>query len=84
MDQDDKLAIGIIMKIYSFESFVYKTVNKASRTKDASKIHHLGPFAFLLAKILQRLSPSINVGTDFVFQVRAPGFITYRGLSLPK
>ena len=28
------------------------------------------------------MNPAINEGEDFVFDKRAPGFVTYRGLSL--
>ena len=68
--------------MYSFESFLYREVNRATRDKDSSKILTLGPFSFLLTKILQRLDPKIQTGKDFIFQTRAPGFVTYRGLSL--
>ena len=52
MTDDDKLASKVIMKMYSFESFLYGTVNRASREKDVSKIANLGAYAYLLTKNL--------------------------------
>ena len=78
----DENAKKLIMNMYSMESFLYKELNRASRDKDQSKVATLGPYAYVLAKILQRMNPAINKGEDFVFDKRAPGFVTYRGLSL--
>ena len=52
MSDDDMLAIQVIMKMYSLESFLYREVNRACREKDKSKIQTLGPFSFLVTKIL--------------------------------
>lgn len=52
MTDDDYIIMNIIMKIYSLETFVYRTVNYASRDRDESKIKNLGPYAYLLSKIL--------------------------------
>ena len=52
MNEDDELAAKVIMKMYSFECFLYGTVNRASREKDTSKIANLGPYAYLLTKNL--------------------------------
>ena len=83
MEAEDHLAIKIVMKMYSFESFLYSMVNRASRERDQSKIANLGPFAYLLTKTLQRFDPTIN--TDgYIFKKRALGFVTYRGLGLSK
>ena len=38
--------------MYSLESFLYSTLNKASRECDESKIETLGPFAYALDMIL--------------------------------
>lgn len=67
MNEDDIRAVQVIMKLYSLETFLYKEVNKASREKDERKIKTLGPYAYLVAKILQRLNPTINVGKDYIF-----------------
>ena len=82
MDEVDKQVVSLIMKMYSFECFLYRAVNKASRDKDASKIKTLGAFALLLAKTIQRMEPTINVGRDWVFQNKVAGFVTYRGQSM--
>ena len=84
MTKEDKLVLRIIMKMYSIESFLYTAVNHASRDKDQTKIKNLGPYAYILAKILQRLNPTINIGQNYIFQKRAPGFVTYRGTNLPR
>ena len=52
MTDDDNLAAKVILKMYSFESFLYGSVNKASRDLDNSKIANLGAYAYLLTKIL--------------------------------
>ena len=82
MTEEDYKALCLIMRMYSFESFLYREVNRASREKDRSKIANLGAFGYLLTKNIQRLNPTFNKGTDYIYQVRAPGFVTYRGLSL--
>ena len=38
-----------IIYIYSMQTFLYGTINDASRTQDLSKIDTLGPFAFILS-----------------------------------
>ena len=43
------------MKMYSLESYLYREINRASRERDQSKIANLGPYAFVLTKIIQRI-----------------------------
>ena len=44
--------VKTLVYIYSMESFVYYEMNKASRTKDVSKIKFYGPFASALGYII--------------------------------
>ena len=82
MISDDYKAIQVLMKMYSFESFLYREISNSSKQQEPAKSVNLGPYAYLLTKILQRFNPNINVGADYVFQTRAPGFVTYKGTSL--
>ena len=41
-----------ILKIYSYESPLYKAVNRANQCQDESAIKTLGPFSWLLSKTL--------------------------------
>ena len=50
MTEEDYKALCLIMRMYSFESFLYREVNRASREKDRSKIANLGAFGYLLTK----------------------------------
>ena len=42
-----------IFYMYTMESWFYKAVNSAGRTKDVSKIDTLGPYAWALTVILK-------------------------------
>ena len=46
--------VKAILIMYSLECFLYKTINFASRQKDASKITNLGPFSVALGRIICR------------------------------
>lgn len=48
---ENKFAKSIIF-LYSLETFLYKTLNKATRDYDESKVGTLGPFAYALDMIL--------------------------------
>ena len=50
------------MKIFALETGLYKAVNDAVNTRDVSKFRTLGPFAFLLYRILQY--PSLKNALD--------------------
>ena len=68
MNSDDKLAVKIIMQMYSLETFLYSTLNRASRERDQTRITNLGPFAFLLSRVLQRFDPKINQeGNQYIY-----------------
>ena len=42
-----------ILKIYSYETSVYKAVNQANKCQDESAIKTLGPFSLLLSATLE-------------------------------
>ena len=44
--------VKTLMYIYSMQSFIYTDMNKASRTKDISKIKYFGAFASALGFII--------------------------------
>lgn len=50
-DPNDPL-VKTLMYIYSMQSFIYTDMNKASRTKDISKIKYFGAFASALGFII--------------------------------
>uniref|UniRef100_A0A7S3FTP5 NAD(+)--protein-arginine ADP-ribosyltransferase n=1 Tax=Strombidium rassoulzadegani TaxID=1082188 RepID=A0A7S3FTP5_9SPIT len=39
--------------MYTMESFLYREVNRASRERDVSKVETLGPYAWVLRKIVE-------------------------------
>ena len=70
-----------LLYIYSMETFVYSTLNTATRDHDSSKIFTLGPMAAALAWIVNgaesnRVVDSESLPTDKLTSL-------YRGLSLP-
>ena len=42
----------MILYLYSMETFLYGEINRASRSKDKSKISTLGPYSFILSWIV--------------------------------
>ena len=42
----------LILYLYSMETFLYGEINRASRSKDKSKISTLGPYSFILSWIV--------------------------------
>merc|ERR1711935_952757 len=48
--------VKLILYIYSMQTFIYKEMNLASRTKDLSKIEFYGPFASALVFIIHSAS----------------------------
>ena len=48
IDNPDSSLAKSILFLYSMETFLYSSLNKADREGDASKIQTLGPFAFAL------------------------------------
>jgi len=70
-----------LLYIYSMETFVYSTLNTATRDHDSTKIMTLGPFAAALATIVRwteskREKDSESLPGDKLTDL-------YRGLSLP-
>jgi hypothetical protein len=62
IDKDEELTYDILKNhmhpvtqllliIYSLESFIYKSLNKACRLKDSTKIDTLGPYAHVMSSI---------------------------------
>ena len=69
--------VQTILKLYSLQSFLFKTLNRACREKDTSVIDTLGPFAHSLMTIIDEANPSR--------QDRITGpFELFRGLKLDK
>jgi hypothetical protein len=66
------------MFLYSLETFLYSTLNKASRECDESKVSTLGPFAYALDIIIQNAQ---KYRADSNIQ---NAFTIYRGMNLPK
>ena len=69
--------VKTIVYIYSMESFVYKEMNWATRTKDTEKISHYGPLASALSYV-------INCSKDEKPSSPNHQFIVYRGLTISK
>jgi len=44
--------VQLMLYIYSMQTFIFKEMNKASRTKDLTKIEFYGPFASALGYII--------------------------------
>ena len=44
--------VKTLIYVYSMESFIYSEMNKASRSKDLSKIDNYGPYAAALGYII--------------------------------
>ena len=67
------------------ETFIYRTLNFSSRTKDASKIFTLGPFAAALSIILfgAELKSRLNYDLE-AFATNKPAVSLYRGLKLTR
>ena len=96
-DQDIKMILGYdkhdrksddarraILKIYSYESPLYKAVNRANQCQDESAIKTLGPFSLLLYRTLDR-PPRRNPEEQFKNLANHRERITlYRGLGLPE
>ena len=52
LEDPNSPAVKVILYIYTLETFIYKALNRASRTKDLSKSETLGPYALALGDIL--------------------------------
>ena len=51
--EDTSLKINSsLLYIHSMETFIYPTIDAAERIKDLTKVDTLGPFSFVLYKIL--------------------------------
>ena len=76
-----------ILKIYSYETFFYKALNRANQCKDESAIKTLGPFSCLLTSTLN-VPPEANKEKQVENTTHGRKFskrITlYRGLGLPE
>ena len=72
-----------ILKIYSYESPLYKAVNRANQCKDESAIKTLGPFSCLLYMTLYR-PPVENTKVQEENLQRYKRITLYRGLGLPE
>ncbi len=87
---DDKSddARRAILKIYSYESPLYKAVNRANQCKDESAIKTLGPFSCLLYYTLHE-PPEENEkvqeeNTTHKDDIGRQRITLYRGLGLPE
>lgn len=69
---------NLILRVYSFKSFLFSTVNAASRNGDVSKIDTLGPYAQALNRIIQYA----GYNRDDIDKEDLRGMDLYRGLSL--
>jgi hypothetical protein len=50
----DHLVTQTLIYIHSMETFIYKDMKKASLQKDITKVKTLGPYAFVISKILEK------------------------------
>ena len=89
-DHDDSSddARRAILKIYSYESPLYKAVNRANQCQDESAIKTLGPFSRLLSYTLTR-PPAENKKvqgekTTHKGKYDEERMTLYRGLGLPE
>ena len=82
--------VQTILKLYSLQSFLYRTLNRACREKDTSVIDTLGPFAHSLMSIIDDANINRNDRIEGPFEVfRGTKFTKeevdmYRGLARRK
>ena len=69
--------VKTLLKLYTMESFLYKTLNRACRDKDTAVIDTLGPFAHALMSIIDEA----NVNRED--RMKGP-FELFRGLKSTK
>ena len=79
-----------IVKMYTYETGLYRALNNASCYHDKSKIKTLGPYALLLYKIIDRTGSFkekndqlINKENQFKDSNGYTWSMLYRGVSLP-
>ena len=73
----------LILYIYSFQSFIPSALNQASRYEDDSKVQSLGPFEFMISKILE-LSPSrrTDISSETRDKFQRQGITLFKGSSV--
>jgi len=47
----------MLLRLYTLETFLYGTLNRACRFNDLAKVDTLGPYALVLSKILRNGRP---------------------------
>ena len=76
IDNPDSLLAKSFLFLYSMETFLYSSLNKADWEGDASKIQTLGPFAFAL--MFKSASAQSKRGSNIL----SPQTLVYRGAKL--
>ena len=73
--------VRLIIYIYSMQTFINKSLNKASREKNLTKSKTLGPFAAVLGQIVQ----SAAENRDVINKITPLSPVNlFRGLTLTK
>ena len=69
---------NLMLRLYTFESFLYKTLNHATRYGDESKVDTLGPYSQVLNEIIRHSGGS----RKDIEKKDMVGIILYRGCNM--
>lgn len=72
---------GLILYIFSMDTFIYEALKEAALNEDTSKVQNLGAFAWVLSYIIYYVSRNRNDMDDLTKKMEA-GVELFRGTGL--
>lgn len=76
-DDESQPIVELILTTYTFEGFLYSTLNQSQRDGDLSKVHTIGPYSLALNLILKEGKRKQEDEDRF-----EKGVVLYRGTAL--